>query len=182
MKNNISVVLSSSLNFRNTGMFSVDYAAYQFFTENFKEYNLKFYVFNLSDKSYYPYESLMPYEIYNEISNENVEEFYDSDLIVCWSDFFHTRHYLEEYFYKYILQNSEDRVTTLELYYKLYFLYYAEDTVFDRTITFGNSMMFLDHSEKTNNDLYARCLRRMYTKIKLTMPRDYVSRKKIQKY
>ena len=175
----ISIVLASSEAFRNTGMFSVDLAAYYFFTTNFSNCEIKFYVFHLSPESDYPYEALVPYSTYNKIDPENVNDLHSSDLIVYWSDFFHTRHFLEQYMENYVFSKSSDYEADLDLFYKAFFLEGADESVFNKTIAFGNSMMFLDPAERSNYDRYAFNLWDLYQQIRMSAPRDTVSHKNV---
>lgn len=176
----ISVVLSSSTEFRNSGMFSVDYAAYSFLKKTFPECIVEFYVFHLSPENSYPYEQLIPYSTYNKFDETNIVKFYDSDLIVYWSDFFHTRHFLEQYMENYVFKYSKDRTRDIDLFFKAFFLEGASDSVFKKTIGFGNSMMFLDIRENIINDRYSQNLLNLYSKMKLSMPRDRVSFEKLK--
>lgn len=170
----ISVLLSSSNNFSNTGMFSVDYAAYEFFSTNYPGCDLSFYVLNLPSKDLYPYDDIMPYEIYKEINWYNVNDIHTSDLIVFWSDFFHTRHYLEQYMEDYVLKHSANRNDIEDLFFKAFFLEGADESVLKKSISFGNSLMFLS-DDNINPDRYSKNFNRLYSNIALSMPRDYVS-------
>ena len=170
----ISVILSSSTGFRNTGMFSVDYSAYVFFKSNFPEHKIKFYVFHLSDKSDYPYDHLVPYETYNKVSFDDIPKIHKSDLIVYWSDFFHTRHFFEGYMTNYVF-DKESLSADHDLFFKLFFLEGADDSVFEKTVVFGNSLMFLGGSDIWSNSLHSTALRNLYSKIRIAMPRDCVS-------
>lgn len=181
MNKKISVLLSSSINFTNSGMFSVDYAAYKFFTENYPNCDLSFYVFHLSDKSTYPYQHLMPYEIYNVVSHENLSQLYKSDLIVFWSDFFHTKHFYDEFLHGYVFSHDVfEREKQVDLFFKTFFLESAPKHVMNKAITFGNSMMFLD-TDSLQNDRYANALKTLYSNIRMSMPRDIVSGSKIKR-
>ena len=174
----IAVVLSSSIGFRNSGMFSVDYAAYKYFNKHFPEQNLKFYVFHLCPESDYPYEELMPYSIYNKINNDNKRDLFCADMIVYWGDFNHNRHFIEQFVETYIFPDSDDIDGDRDLFYDLYFLEDAEDFILNKVITFGNSLMNVDNEEKFKTDRYAVNLRRLYKNMKMAMPRDIVSLEK----
>lgn len=173
---NIAIVLSSSIGFRNSGMFSVDFAAYSFFKNYYPEDNLIFYVFHLSPESDYPYEELMPYSIYRKITAKNMNEFYCSDLIVYWSDLNHNRHFIEQFVETYIFPDSKDIKEDTNLFYNLYFLEAADDSVFKNVITFGNSLMNIEKDDMTKvTDRYSRNLHRLYKNIRFAMPRDNLS-------
>lgn len=176
----ISVMLASSKSFRNTGMFSVDYAAYEFFKTNFPDCDIKFYVFHLSRQSSYPYEELMPYSIYNKVDEYNIYDIQTSDLIIYWSDFFHTRHFLEQYMEDYVFSNSKNAAVDKDLFIKMFFLHGARQSSYAKTIAFGNSMMFLDEEETFRNDEYSNAMLNLYSEMRVSMPRDYISYSKVR--
>ncbi len=178
-KKKIAVVLASSIDFTNTGMFSVDYAAYNFFKQNFPGCELRFYVFHLSDKKLYENGHLIPYGIYNKISSDNIDEIQNSDLIVYWSDFFHTRNFIEDFMEKYVFEKGLGHEDDVDLYYRAFFLEGCKDSVFKKVVAFGNSMMFLDDKERNKNDRYAMNLRRLYANMVISMPRDILSLGKV---
>ena len=167
----ISVILASSIGFRNSGMFSVDYSAFNFFSENFNGSKVKLYVFNLSDRSDYPYEDIMPYDNYVKINKSNIKDVYNSDLIVYWSDFFHSRHFIDEFMEGYVF-TEDDRPEQTDLFYKFFFLEGADDSIYNKTITFGNSLMFIKPEHFTRDDRYSINFKNFYSKIKISMPRD----------
>ncbi len=171
----ISVILSSSTEFRNTGMFSVDYAAHTFFKEIFPECEIEFHVFHLSGEKSYPYNELVPYDTYRKIDEDSIPRIYASDLIVYWSDFFHTRHFFEQYMENYVFKYSDDVERDKNLFFKTFFLEGGNKSVFKKTIAFGNSHMFMDPEEKTKTDRYSLNLKNLYSKIKVSMPRDKMS-------
>jgi hypothetical protein len=172
----ISVLLSSSQHFRNTGMFSVEWAAYEFFRKNFPDCKLTFYVPHLSPESEYPaeYEMRVPYRTYKQLDDHAVDEIWSADLIVFWSDFFHTRHYIDQY-----LTNYTD--VDLDLFYQAYFLEGAPEEVLIKAIGFGNSLMFFSDFGKPH-DRYSKAFHRLYKIMPISMPRDTVSYENLVKF
>lgn len=176
---NIAVLLSSSINFSNTGMFSVDHAAYNFFKSLEIEINLTFYVFHISEKEKYQYENFVPYRIYKKIDSDYVvDEIYSSDLIVFWGDFFHSLCYIEGFLKNYIIKR-ETASTQMKLFYDAFFLARAEDYVFKKAIVFGNSLLFIDR--EIRDPVYAKNLIKLYRRINIAMPRDIKSYENLAK-
>ena len=171
----IAVLMSSSQHFRNTGMFSVEWAAYNFFKENFPSCGLTFYVPNLSPESEYPseYEMRVPYSTYRIIDDQAVYDIRSSDLIVFWSDFFHTRHYFDQYIQQY---TSLDK----DLFFRAFFLEGASKNIQQKSIAFGVSLMFFD--ENKVKDRYTRAFERLYQNMQLIMPRDRISFNNLFRY
>jgi hypothetical protein len=169
MTKKIAVLLSSSQHFRNTGMFSVELAAYEFFKDNFPACKLTFYVPHLSEKCEYPFEYALrvPYETYRVIDSDAVDDIWNSDLIVYWSDFFHTRHYIEQY-----LLNYTD--VDLDIFYRAYLLEGASEEIWRKAIGFGNSLMFFSDFGKPH-DRYSKAFNNLYRFMHISMPRDTVS-------
>jgi len=179
MKNKISILLSSSKKFRNTGMFSVDLAAYDFFSRNFPEAEIKFYVFELGERKYYSqYESLLPYITYNEISKDNISDIAKSDLIVFWSDFFHNRSFLEEYMEDYHFskcKSSAEREDKQTLFHRAFFLEGEAPSVIRKSVIFGNSLMPSARKDFEVKDRYTKNFLTLYENAFAVMPRDEVS-------
>jgi hypothetical protein len=176
MSRNIAVMLSSSQHFRNTGMFSVEWAAYRFFKENFPGNRITFYVPHLSPESEYPdeYQIRVPYAIYRQIDDKSVDDIWAADLIVYWSDFFHTRHFIEQYLANY---TNVD----MEIFYSAYFLEGAPHSVLRKAIAFGNSLMFFSDFGKPH-DRYSRAFYRLYKTMPIAMPRDMISYQNLVKF
>lgn len=169
----IAVLLSSSQHFRNTGMFSVELAAYQFFKKNFPECRLTFYVPHISGEKEYPveYERRVPHSTYRQINASCAAHIRNADLIVFWSDFFHTRHYVDQY-----LKQYTD--VDIDLFYKTFFLEGAATSVLRKSIAFGNSLMFLDRPGSVL-DRHQKAFNRLYENMTLAMPRDSISWKNL---
>jgi|GEM_PF-6010148 len=179
MQKRIAVILAASKNFRNTGMFSVDLAAYTFFKEHFPEASLTFYVMELGERKYYDqYEKLIPYDTYKEIEFSDAMEIYSSDLIVFWSDFFHNRSFLEEYMETYQFskaKNDSELEEIKALFFDCYFLEKAHDNQLKKVVIFGNSLMPLNQADLLINDRYTKNVKRLYSNAYFVMPRDDVS-------
>lgn len=170
----IAILLASSIDFSNSGMFSVDHAAYDFFNSEFPFCEFTFYVFHISERNKYPYEKIIPYSKYVEINDETIKDIYNSDLIVYWGDFFHCWCYIETFLHQYVLANDANKANRLNLFYRAFFLSGAKDEVHKKTIAFGNSLMFIgDEIEKDKE--YKENFINLYSKINFCMPRDFVS-------
>lgn len=174
----ISVFLASNTNHSNTGMFSVDWAAYAFFTEQFPGYKVNLWLMEKQHLHNYPYDNLLPHANYRQLTRDNLYQALSADMIVYWSDFFHTRHFLEQYMEDYVLHNHAlPYEEALTLFHEAFYLEGAEPEVYKKTLIFGNSLMFIEPDD-FNDDRYSRNIRKLYANANSIMPRDSVSQTK----
>jgi len=171
---NVSIICAFNPN-RNTGMYTVDKAALDFF-ENFPDANLSFYT--IGDLS--QFDSGEEDATINYLSLlDNYELFISSDLIVYWGDFLHSYTYwindLDPRMQSHKISYSVD--DSLEYLYKAILLEEADISVLNKVVIYGSTML-PDDSTVLSNDRYFSGLKRLISNSRGVFFRDALSSSK----
>ncbi len=158
---------------RNTGMFTVDRAAFEYFAQFLSISEVTFYV--LGDPACAGFK---PDELgFSYVSlKDHAEDFFASDLIIYWGDFVHARSYWEADLLIWLVNQglADHKGAAADLVYRLLMLENASDEVLRRVVIFGGTIMTNTASQLTDKR-YRRALDRLLTLAAGVFFRDSVS-------
>jgi hypothetical protein len=160
----------------NPGMHSVDLAAFSFFHRNnfSEEIDLQFYV--LHDPEPRLKEFLFPQLPFKyQVFFNQLDELYQSDLIIYWGDFFHNAPFnrgLSRRLVHYGIAENEN--LAMEIIQKHFFLSEAPMEVLNKTVVFGSNY-FINGAKDMLNETFKDNSVRFFSNIKRVWNRDMLS-------
>lgn len=156
----ISVVCAPQTFGCNTGMFSVDLAAWYFLDQHFPEADVQYLTL-------YPHKcdfGAVPFRY--EPRHENMQRLRDSDLVLYWGDFQHTLGYRNAVVNQLVEQGiCSSREEALERVRKFLFLAGSGPELLAKTVLYGGTLLF-NQADNNGDDLYAADLRRLLTSVR----------------
>ena len=170
----VSVVFASPPHF-NPGMHSVDIAFWRFLNRNnlYSAAEFKFYCLLKIPKEVH---GLVEFPFTYELSNENMEAISDSDMIIFWGDFLHSKSYLEAELFSRVKKEvypDKDTGALLDLIYGNLLLENIDYSGAEIVIIGGNLLDF--RADYYNDHRYISNLRNLYKASVLTLMRDPIS-------
>lgn len=169
----VSVICASPPHF-NPGMHSVDYAFWNYMKRHGFNSAAKFNFYCLLD---------IPKEVFNfvnfpftyKLSDQNINVINDSDIIIFWGDFIHSKTYLENELYLRAKEQhaSKNKEFLMDLIYKNIFfenINYSNKTI----IVFGGNLLDF-RAHYYDDERYISCLKTLYETSSLILMRDPIS-------
>ena len=155
----------------NTGMFTVDHAAFQFFREHFPDCETSFYA--LGDIGRHPFRSVLPFAL--QALPQCFPAVLGADAIVYWGDFLHARNYWPAIARRLVDAGlSENERSAYDIVYRMFMLEGAAPETLAKAILFGGTIL-----TNTPNDLadarYAGALATLCAGAHAVLFRDHVS-------
>jgi hypothetical protein len=152
---NISVICAPQTFGCNTGMFSVDLAAWYFLHRHFPEADVQYLTL-------YPHKcDFGGIPFCYEPQHGNMQRLKDSDLILYWGDFQHTLHYrnavAKQLLTQGICSSSEE---ALEQVREFLFLAGSDPALLSRTVLYGGTLLF-NQADNNGDEVYTSDLQRL---------------------
>jgi hypothetical protein len=166
-------VICAFLPSRNTGMYTVDLSAFSYFKGTFPDDHVDFYCLGSVNKlGYSKHET---HQEYLPLS-EHIDAVRDSDLIVYWGDFLHSKPYWETDLANWLVRDdvSPTREAAIELIYRAFMLENAPREVLRKVVVFGSTIITIGANELVDRR-YATALRRIITEAGGIYFRDAIS-------
>jgi hypothetical protein len=151
----ISVVCAPQTFGCNTGMFSVDLAAWYFLHQHFPKADVQYLTL-------YPHKcDFGGVPFCYEPSNENMQRLQDSDLVLYWGDFQHTLSYRNAVVNQLVEQGiCNSREQALERVREFLFLAGSEPELLSKTVLYGGTLLF-NQADNDGDEVYAVDLQRL---------------------
>jgi hypothetical protein len=166
-------VICAFLPSRNTGMYTVDLSAYAYFKSTFPEDDVLFYCLGSIDKLGYTKQET--HQEYLPLS-EHIDAVWNSDMIVYWGDFLHSKPYWETDLAGWLVRDavSPSRDAAIELIYRAFMLEDAPNEVLRKVVVFGSTIITIGAKELVDRR-YATALRRIIAEAGGIYFRDAIS-------
>lgn len=160
----------------NTGMFSVDLAAWYFFQENFPQADVSFYTL-------YPHRNDFPMAPYDY---KGAEAFFngldEADVIIYWGDFLHSHAYrtamISQLIQQGIAANADHAKAMVS---KFLYLSDVNDALLNKVIVYGGTTLFNQPDDYLDNS-YAEDIQRLFGGAKFIGLRDLFSASTVSYY
>lgn len=155
----------------NTGMFTVDHAAFAFFRTHFPECETSFYA--LGDVARHPFGGILPFAL--QPLPQCFPAMLAADAIVYWGDFLHARNYWPAVMRRLVDAGlSPDSQSATDLVYRTFMLEGAPPATRAKAILFGSTLI-TNTSEDLADARYAAALATLCAGARAVLLRDPVS-------
>jgi hypothetical protein len=166
-------VICAFLPSRNTGMYTVDLSAVRFFTRNYPDSEVSYYCLgDVGKVGYAASERHVEYHPYHL----HLEDVKNSDLIVYWGDFLHSKPYWEADLAGWLVRDgiASSKADATELIYKSFMLEDCDDKILRKAVLFGGTIISVGASE-LSDARYAKALTRLISLAGGVFFRDAIS-------